>query len=172
MASGNTLLLLTPHSAMLPGATAAGLATLAGASTPAEALLRLTFDSATTQYCDWLCKMPAHYAGGGITLRIVSGAGATTNGYVLGAALRKLDDDAEDIDTTSHSYSFTASSTITPPTAIGEVTYDTIAITSGANMDSVGAGDAFILRLRRDTAAGGDTMAATVYVDLVEVIET
>ena len=104
--------------------------------------------------------MPANYATGGITLTVVWGADTATTGNVIwGAAFRDMPDDAEDIDTTAFSYDYNASAAVAAPSAVGENSYDNITFTNGADMDSVVAGNAFILRIRRDAANAGDTMA-------------
>ena len=136
MASGDTLFVLSASSGVPPDATAAELVALAGASTPAESFKRLAFDDTTDEYWDWHLMMPEHYGGGGVTLTIVTSAAAASGNYTIGFAFRDIPDDAEDLDTTAHTYVFNDSSAITAPSAIGEVSYDTVTTTSAPAMRS------------------------------------
>ena len=79
---------------------------------------------------------------------------AVSGGVRLEAALRRLQDDAEDADS-SHTYDFNGV-TDTVPNAAGEVGYANITFTDGADMDSVADGELFILRLRRKHDDAGD----------------
>ena len=78
-------------------------------------------------------------------------------------------DDAEDLDTTAHTYDYNAV-VATAPSAVGEVAYDNITFTNGADMDSVVAGDYFILRVTRDptpssgTDVTGDASLHAIYI--------
>src|SRR5690606_7875263 len=117
----------------------------------------------TTEYVDWRCVMPQHYAGGGLTLTICSGAGTTTGGVRWEAAIRRINDDAEDLDTTAHTYDFNGVSVTTLPSAVGEVSYDDVTFTDGEDMDSVAAGEQFILRVRRKHDHADATAAADAF---------
>ena len=73
---------------------------------------------------------------------------------VWDAAFRAIEDDAEDIDA-AHTYDFNMV-TDTATNLSGEYTAAVITFTDGADADSAGTGDPFILRIRRNaTAAGG-----------------
>lgn len=171
MASGDTLLVLTPAAASLPAATFATFDAMAGTSTPAESILVLDFDDTTQEYADFYCVMPAAYSGStGITCTIMwSAAEAATDVVEWQIALRRVADDAEDLDTTAHTYDYNAV-VATAASAIGEVAYDNITFTDGADMDSVTAGDYFILRITRDptpssgTDVTGDASLHAIYV--------
>src|SRR6185503_7697094 len=167
MASGNTLLYLTPQAFCPPATIAAQFDVIAGASTPAESFPVLAFDTTTDEYADFRCKMPQHYAGGGVTVVICSGAGTTTGTLQWAVAFRAIKDDAEDLDTTAQTYDYNTVNIGTLPNVQGEVTYDNITFTDGADMDSVAAGDEFVLRIRRDT--GSDTAAADGYLHGIEI---
>ena len=155
MASGNNLLILPAWSGIPTTTVGASFGTIAGASTPAAAHPVADFDDTTVEYLDfhglWL---PAHYAGGGVTLTFVWGAAATTNNGVWAAAFRAIPDDAEDLDTTAHTYDYNTTADLTPPSAIGEVAYDTLVFTDGADMDSVAASSYFSLRVKRPSPSG------------------
>jgi hypothetical protein len=114
--------------------------------------------------------MPAHYAGGGVTVIICSSAGTTTGTLQWAVAFRAIKDDAEDLDTTAQTYDYNVVNIGTLASAVGEVTYDNITFTDGADMDSTAAGDEFILRIRRDT--GSDTASTDCYLVGIEIKET
>src|SRR3990167_7222538 len=118
MASGQ-IFSLTP---LPPGTLAAPLDILVGASTPAESLAIATYADAAAAYMDFYGVLQG-YGGGGLTLTIKWSALAATNNAVWQAALRFYPDDAEDADTTVHSYAYNTV-TATAPSVIGENSYD------------------------------------------------
>ena len=157
MASGDSLLILGPSNGNPPATLYATFGVMDGASTPAESIVLLYFDDTTQEYIDFYCVMPEHYDGGGITLTVMfSAAEAASDVVEWQAAFRRVADDAEDLDTTAHTYVYNAV-VATAPSVIGEVAYDNITFTSGADMDSVVAGDYFILRVTRDPAPSSGT---------------
>lgn len=174
MASGATLLVLPASAGSPPGSTAAQLTTLTGGASPTEQILLANFDSSSVEYWDFSgLVLPRAYAGGGLTLTIRwIAASATSGGVVWGAAIRRDVDDGEDWDTTGHSYDFNDSGTATAPSAVGETSYDNITFTSGADMDSLAAGEGFNLRIRRTVGAGGDDMSGDARLWTIEIRET
>ena len=173
MATGNTLVILTATARAGPAATAATLDTIPGASTPAESIPVLDFDTTTAEYVDFQCWLPSNYAGGGITLTLIwSASSATTGAVVWGAALRAVPDDAEDLDTTAFTYDYNDASAATAPSAVGQTSQDDITFTNGADMDSVGASSYFLLRVRRNPADAGDDMAGDAELHAVIIKET
>jgi len=155
-----------------PATTNAQLDAIAGTSTPAETFPVLAFDTTTQEYADFRCKMPAHYAGGGVTVTIASSAGTTTGGVVFEVAFRAIKDDAEDLDTTAQTYDYNTLTISTLANAVGELTYDGVTFTDGADMDSVTAGDEFVLRVRRAPANASDTATTDAYIHGIEIRET
>jgi hypothetical protein len=171
MASGDTLFVFTARDGV-PSATAgAAHGVLAGAATPSEGVPYLAFDAATDEHADFTGVLPRAYGGGGLTLTLYWASMATTNAVVWNAAFRGFPDDAEDIDTTAHSYDFNAV-TATTATVAGEVDYAVITFTNGADMDSLAVGELFNLRIRRDADNGSDTMTGDAYLIAVEIKET
>lgn len=171
MASGNVLFILTPFGSSPTATIAAQLDIIVGTSTPVEWIPVIAFDPAAVEYADWHgLVMPAHYGGGGLTCSIRSSAGATTGTLQWALALRGIPDDAEDLDTTAQTYDYNVINIGTLASAIGELTYDNITFTSGADMDNVAAGDSFSLRLRRDI--GSDTLATDAYLHSIYITET
>ena len=156
MASGDPVVQVL--SIMPPAANAATLDTRAGGSTPAETVDVLDFDDTTVEYMDYKCVLVG-YDGGGLTFTLKwSASTATTNDVIWSAAIRRMADDAEDVDS-SHTYVYNDASADTAPSASGEISYPTIAFTDGADMDSWADGELAIVRIRRFASDSGDTMA-------------
>jgi hypothetical protein len=157
-----------------PRATAAYPVEIAGTSTPAERIIVWRFDDGapTTTYMDYLVALHG-YDGGGLDIRIAHGftSGTPANTVRIAAALRRINDDAEDVDTTAHTYVYTAA-TLTTASVQGEWAYDTIALTSGANMDSMANNEVGILRIRREPGDAGDTLAGNWYIGAISGTET
>jgi hypothetical protein len=172
MASGNALLAVFPQSGTAPATLAATLDTIAGTSTPAEAVPVLTYLDAAAAYMDFYCVMPSSYAGGGLTCTVYWSAATATNNAIWQAALRAVPDDAEDLDTTAFAYDYNASAASAAPSVVGETSEDNITFTNGADMDSVVAGNYFILRVLRDPAHASDNLANTAYLHAVYIKET
>jgi hypothetical protein len=153
MASGDAVVQVL--AVMPPGSGAATLDVRAGGSTPPENATVFDFDASSDEYMDYLCKLEG-YGGGGLTFtRPYSMSTATSNGVRIELAIRRMDDDAEDIDA-AHSYDYNGA-TDTVPDASGELSYPTVAFTDGADMDSLAEGELFILREHRDYDHAGDT---------------
>ena len=171
MATGDTLALWTAEAGIPPLATNATLVTRSGGSTPGEQFLLVAFDAAADEHYDFRGILPQVYDGGGFTLRLWWGAAtATTGNVVWDASFRAMEDDAEDIDA-SHTYAYN-SVTDAAPSASGEFTAAVVTFTDGADADNTGAGDAFILRIRRDANNGSDTMAGDAQLLALELRET
>jgi hypothetical protein len=172
LASGDTLLILTPLDNTPPATVYATIDTMTGTSTPAEAIPVLDYDDTTAEYADFYCVMPRNYAAGGVTLTFIWSAAATANTAVLRAAFRRVADDTEDLDTTAQTYDYNTTGALTPPSAVGEVAYDTLTFTDGADMDSVAVGEYFILRVGRAPADGNDSLVGDLSLHAVEIKET
>jgi hypothetical protein len=142
-----------------------------GGSTPAEAVPVWDFDDTNDEYIDVYGVLATNYSGGGLTVALYwSATSATTGNVVWRAAIRRIADDAEDVDT-SQTYDFN-SVTATTANVSGEVAYDTITFTSGADMDSLAAGEQFILRITRQAGSGSDSMTGDAELHAVVVRET
>lgn len=174
MASGDTLGVLTAQNALPPTTAFATLDTRTGAATPAESVAVLDYDTTTAEYADFLFFLPRNYGGGGLDVILIWMATSATSGEVVwGGAFRRLVDDAEDLDSTAHSYDYnTIGAGATAPSATGEQAYDTISFTDGADMDSLAAGEWAILRIKRDTADSDDDMAGDAELVGIEIKET
>lgn len=171
MASGDTLAIFTARDGV-PTATAGAVhAILAGASTPAEGVPILSFDSATDESVDFVGVLPRAYAGGGLTLTLHWASGATTGATVWNAAFFRIADDTVDINTTGFTYDYNAV-TATTASAAGEVDYAAITFTDGADMNSLAVGELFILRINRDANHASDDMTGDAHLIAIEIKET
>lgn len=154
MASGKVVVQILD--VMPPAANFAPSNVRAGGSTPAERVLVWQFDAATIEYLDFKCVLQG-YDGGGLTFTLPwSAASATSNACRWGIGIRRVQDDAEDIDT-AHTYDYNDADD-TAPSASGEISYPTIAFTDGADMDSWAEGEVAIVRVRRNASHENDNM--------------
>ena len=155
MASGDPVVQVIRE--LPPGSSAATLDARAGGSTPAEEVVVHDFDASSAEYLDFLCRLVG-YDGGGLTFALVWSASSASSGDVVWQiAVRRVADDAEDIDA-SHTYDFN-SVTDTAPSASGEVSHASITFTDGADMDSWAEGEMAIVRVSREAGSGSDTMS-------------
>lgn len=158
MASGDVVGLI--HGLSPPGGSnRASLATWTGGTTTdsggAENMPVLEFDDATDEYMDFICSLEG-YGGGGVNVTFCWGSDSQTSGNVeWNVAFRRLDDEGEDYNSTDHSYSYQNTSEATATTA-GQITYTPVALSNGAQMDSVADGERFIMRVYRDTSTASD----------------
>ena len=131
----------------------------AGGSTPAEALAVWDFDGAADEYLDFKCRLKG-YQGGGLTFTLVWAATSATAGNVRwGLAIRRFEDDAEDVDG-AHTYDYN-SVDATTASATGEFQYTAATFTNGADMDSWANDEVAVVRLRREASHANDTMNST-----------
>lgn len=172
MASGDTLVVLTALNNSPPATRYATFDTFSDGSTPALTHPVLDFDpGATTEFADFICVMPRHYGGGGLTITVGWSSDATTGNVKWDIFLKSVTDDADDLDTKA--FAAANSVTATTATAAGEVDYAAITFTDGADMDSIAAGEMFILRLERDSADAADTMDSNdAELHFIEIKET
>lgn len=173
MASGSTLITLSPMDGTPPATAYATLDTMTGTSTPAEAIPVLDFDDTTQEYMDFYFFMPRNYGGNGTTILIAySAAEAAPDVVDWEFAFRRVADDAEDLDTTAHTFDYNGT-VDTAPSVVGEVAYATITFTDGADMDNVTAGDYCIGRVTRDpTPDSGTDVTGDASIHFIEIKET
>lgn len=166
MASGNTLFTVSPESNNPPAASFATVDTRNG-------YMVLDFDDTADESAIFKCFMPANYAAGGITVTVAwMATSATTGNISLDVALMSITDDADDLDTKA----FAAANNANPATASasGEVKYTDITFTDGADMDSVAAGEWYLLKVTRDAngTTSTDDMAGDMELLGVRIKET
>lgn len=128
----------------------------------------LEFNDTTAWAALFSGVMPRSYAGGGITVYLTATAVATsgTMGWTVELERR---DAATDLDADSFAGAQTVTATTVPGTSGAPLTLN-VAITSGANMDSIAAGDPFRIRIKRDVA--NDNAVGNVELMDVEIKET
>ena len=172
MASGDTLCVFLPHSAIPGDADAATFDTIltASADEPDSIVPVLDFDpGATEEHIYFSGVMPRNYDGGGVTVTIGWSSDATSGNVIWGVAFKSVSDDADDLDSKAFAAPNESSADATA-SAAGEVAYTTITFTDGADMDSVAAGELFRLRISRDAASDDATGDAELLA--VEIRET
>lgn len=131
----------------------------------------LDFDADTDESAIFGGVLPRHYGGGGITVMIAwMASSATTGDVVWNTAVERHDDDTTDLD--ADSFATANAATATTASGSGEVQYTEIAHTSGAQMDSLAAGESFRLKITRDANHASDTMAGDAELLRVEIRET
>jgi hypothetical protein len=155
-----------------PRATPAYPVEIAGTSTPAERIFIWRFDDAATAYMDYLAALHG-YDGGGLTIRIAHAttSGTAGNAVRVSAAIRRIPDDAEDLDTTAHTYDYNAA-TLTTASVQGEWAYDTITFTDGADMDSWANNEYAIIRIRREPGDAADNLGGGWGIGAISGTET
>jgi hypothetical protein len=140
-----------------PGANGALFDFRVGGSTPPEAVPVYDFPANAYAYLDFKCRLSG-YDGNGLTLATPWSASSATSGQVRwGAAIRRIADDAEDIDN-SHTYDYNEVSD-TAPSASGEVSYPTITFADGVDMDNWDDGELAIVRVYRHYDHADDNMS-------------
>lgn len=167
MASGDTLAIFTALDNTPPASNGATFDTR-------NAHPVLDFDATTDEEAVFSMVMPRNYDGGGVTVRSGAMASTATSGtYVLQGAFERHQDDTDDLDSDGFA-SFQSSGAITAPSDSGEVGYDDITFTDGAQMDSVAAGESFRLKIRRDadSTSATDNMAGDLELLTIEIRET
>jgi hypothetical protein len=113
----------------------------------------LDFDASTDEAMHWTFVLPERYDGGGVTLEIhVMATSATSNDFVFGAAFEKLA--GQDLDSDGFATAQTATVTVNGTSGVKSIA--TITFTDGAQMDSVGAGEAGRVKIYRDADNGSD----------------
>lgn len=157
---------------MPPGSNPATFDTRASA-TSVENFPIYDFDDTTIEYMDFYGFLYG-YDGGGLTVKFPwTATSATSSNVIWGAAFRRIQEDAEDIDL-SQTYDYNDASAQAPGSASGEQVMATITFTNGADMDSLADTEPFVLRIRRNASSGSDTMAgdAELWFAGLRVMET
>lgn len=148
----------TPGSALPPtNSNPAQYVCRAGTNSPVE---YLAYDASTSESAFWQFYMPSDYAGGDLICTVVWNAeSGTSNGVVWGVSILA---DTPNTDTGSwEAESFGTEDTSAADTHLGTTAKRVHSISctlTGAELDSVAAGDVVILRIARKTADGNDTM--------------
>lgn len=130
----------------------------------------LDFDTTTQETAIWTGVLPRHYAGGGITVYIHWAATSATSGTIgWDVSFERIGDGSQDIDSDGFATAQTVTAATVPGTS-GNVDITNVAITDGANIDSIAVGEAFRIRVRRDVT--NDTASGDAELVAVELKET
>ena len=130
----------------------------------------LDFDTTTQETAIWTGVLPASYAGAGLTVSIWCSLTSAITGTVgWDISIERMDASSLDIDADSFASAQTVTAVTVPGTS-GQLLKMSLAITSGANMDSLVAGELFRIRVRRDVA--NDTAAGDAELLRMMVVET
>lgn len=150
MASGNTLAVFGPLDNTPPTANNAAFAARNGHPV-------LAFDDTAQEAAIFSGVLPRHYAGGGITVYLHwTAKSATSDTIGWDVAFERMSDATTDLDADSFASAQTVTATTVPGTS-GVMTVTSVAVSNGANMDSLAAGDSFRLRVRADVVNGTAT---------------
>lgn len=166
MASGNSLLQFVPTDNEPPAGAFATLDTR-------NNHLCLDFDGSTDEEAVFSGVLPSHYAGGGLTVHTYWAFSSATSGSVrVQAAIERIQESTLDIDADSFA-SFNSAGGTAPGTS-GQVIKVAVTFASGAEMDSLAAGEAFRLKIRRDAdgTSGTDDITTDAELIRVEIKET
>lgn len=166
MASGNHLAQFTPQSNE-PPASAFATVDLRNSH------IVLDFDGSTDEEAVFSGVLPANYAGGGLTIDTFWAFTSATSGSLrVQAAIERIDASSLDID--ADSFAAFQSAGGTAPGTSGQVIKVSVALTDGAQIDSLAAGEAFRLKIRRDAdgTSGTDDIATDAELLAVVIKET
>lgn len=162
MASGNTLCEFFPADNEPPSSNYATLDTRNGHPV-------LDFDGSTDEEAVFTRVLPNHYGGGGLTVETFwSFTSATSGNLRVQADIERIDASSLDIDADSFTGSFQSAGGVAPGTS-GQVIKVSITFTSGAQMDSLVAGEPFRLKIRRDADGTSGTDDITTDAELLAV---
>lgn len=142
--------------------------------------LVLNFDASDNEVALFPIVLPRHYGGNGITINIGIVSTSTTGDMSFAAFLKSYTNDVDnlgDVGTDPSGLKVFAdpqfNTAFAPATAIGDLRVDSIALTDGAQMDSLAAGEYGQLLLMRDAQdTTNDDMAADASLVFIEIQET
>lgn len=161
MASGNVLCVFTALNNEPPASAYATLDTR-------NSIAVLDFDGATDEEAFFRGVLPDNYAGGGLTVDLYSMATSATSGTYRYQVAIEREDLATDHD--SNSLATDQSAGASTAGTSGVATKVSVTFTSGANMDSLAAGEPFRLRVHRDADGTSGTDDITTDIELMTVV--
>ncbi len=166
MASGDTLIVFTPLHNEPP-------ATIAATPDTRNAHPTLDFDGAADEEAVFTGILPRNYSGLAITINTFwSFTSATSGSLRVQTSIERIDASSLDIDADSFATANSAGGTA--PGTSGQVIAVAVLHASGAEMDSLAAGEMFRLKIRRDAdgTSGTDDIASDAELLAVEIKET
>ena len=133
----------------------------------------LTFPDAVVYAAIFTGIMPKRYKGGDVNVLINwMSDGTSTSTVCFSAQLERMDVGTTDLDADSFGTQVIDTTGVAGSSTSGIQSQTTIALTTGAQMDSVVAGDTFRLKITRETGQANDTLASDVQLVSVYVKET
>lgn len=162
MATGNTLVTFHPRQNEYVGSNCATPDTRNGHPV-------LDFDDTTAETAIFSDVLPRIYGGGGITVYVHWAATSATSGTVGWTVEFERVGATQDMDADSFASAQTVTAATTNATA-GIPTITNVAVTDGANIDSIAVGEKFRIRIKRDVAS--DNAAGDAELIGVELKET
>src|SRR3990167_3571526 len=131
------------------------------------------FDDTTDESAIFRGAIADSYSGGGFTVKVLWMATSATSGTIsLDVSFMSITDDADDLDTKA----FAAANNANPTTAsaTGEVDYIAVTFTDGADMDSIAAGEVFLMKITRDAngTTSTDNLVGDAEIVFIEIKET
>lgn len=130
----------------------------------------LDFDATTDECICFEDVLPDTYAGAGLTFTYIwMATTATTGNGVWEGYIERHDDDAVDLDSDSFA-AVQHSGAVAVPSVDGEVGYDNVTFTNGAQMDSLAAGESFRFKACRDADDTNATDSASGDLELFKII--
>ncbi len=156
MASGDALAYFAPHSGEAGLTLFPQFVVLGSTDTPIDEIALLAFDQTTQEYIVFSTILPGHYSLNGIDVVIVWSTGATSGNCVWSAEFKSFTNDQDSRVTKNFDTAKTI--TVAAPSAANEILYDTIAFNDGDEMDFIGRGEYFRLRISRDADNAADTI--------------
>lgn len=164
MASGNTLAVFRPLTNEPPSTAYATL-------DQRNAHIVLDFDDTTAEAAVFTDVLPQNYGGGGLTVYVhYAMSSATTGNVVWTAAIERIGDGIQDIN--ADGFATAQSVTAAVPAVAGNVDIASIALTAGAQIDSLAVGETFRLKLTRDATNASDTATGDAELIAIEIRET
>ncbi len=163
MASGDTLLIFSPHDDEPPASNFATLDLRNGHPV-------LDFDDTANESAVFSGVMPRTYGGGGLTVYIHFSMTSATSGDVdWDVAFERIGDQQQDLDSDGFAAVNSVDNTTVPGTS-GLVDIVNVTFTDGADMDSIAVGEKFRIKITRDAAS--DTATGDAELAAVEIKET
>lgn len=162
MASGDTLLIFTPAANVPPASNYATFDQRNGH-------LVLDFDGSADEEAVFAGVMPQNYsAATGITVDLfIAFTSATSGTSRWQVAIERIDASSLDID--SDSFASFQSAGVSAPGTSGQVVVCSVTLTAGSQIDSLVAGEAFRLKIRRDADGTSGTDDITTDAELLRV---
>ncbi len=133
----------------------------------------LVFPDAVVYAAIFTGVMPRRYVGGGVTVLIKwMNSTTSTNKVCFSATLERVDVGTTDLDADSFGTQVIDTTGVAANATSGIQSQTSIAMTTGANMDSVVAGDVYRLKITRETGQANDTQAGDAQIVSIEIKET